>query len=151
MSQQVEEKAETYVVVSANYNYETIAQKNRISALSSKVGKYGWYTTEFGSAQAPKENMNIQKWEMVIFHIYSIKRLLNGEIISEIFKKSSRGVETIEWFWVADLSGTDGLGRSIRGLRQARASKFSLKLKGQRFSLFLVIANSSAKVKLLDP
>lgn len=36
-----------------------------------------------------------------------------------------------------------------RGLRQARASKFSL--KGQRFSLFLVIANSSAKVKLLDP
>ena len=36
---------------------------------------------------------------MVIFHIYSIKRLLNGEIISEIFKKSSRGVETREWFW----------------------------------------------------
>ena len=26
------------------------------------------------------------------------------------------GVETREWFWVADLSGTDGLGRSRRGL-----------------------------------
>ena len=78
-------------------NWTSKAQKNRISA--RKACKYGWYTTEFGSAQAPKENMNIQKWEMVIFHIYSIKRLLNGEIISEIFKKSSRGVETREWFW----------------------------------------------------
>jgi hypothetical protein len=50
---------------------------------------------------------------------------------------------------VADLAGTDGLSRSRRGLRQARASKFSL--KGPRFSFLLVIANSSAKVKLLDP